>query len=121
MTQFLPTQIFSIFVPTYDSRATHLGLRASPFGFQTDILRVDEDRTGCEKVARGFRWCFGVEVESRVPPCCAARDGPARSHLKTRRAIFPFHFHLFPPLFTSWTPLHPSLLFCSYVAIGDFD
>jgi hypothetical protein len=78
MTQFLPARIFTISVPTYGSRATRLGLRASPFGFQTDIPRVEEDRTGCEKVARGFRWCFGAEVETRAPPCCAARDGPAR-------------------------------------------
>ena len=44
-----------------------------------------------------------------------------RSHLITRRATIPFHFRLFPLLFASWTPLRPSLLFCSYLAIRDSD
>ena len=78
MTRFLPARFFSVPVPAYGSRAIHLGLRAIPSGFETDIPGVEEDRMGCEKVARGLNWCFGAEVGTRAPPCRAARDGPVR-------------------------------------------
>ena len=44
-----------------------------------------------------------------------------RSHLKTCRATFLLHFRLFLSFFALWTPLHPSLFFCSYLAIRDSD
>ena len=78
MTRFLPAWIFSIPVPAYGSQATRLSLRANPFGFQTDIPGVEEDWTGREKVARGLRWSFGAEKGTRVAPCRATCDGPAR-------------------------------------------
>uniref|UniRef100_A0A2N9G245 Aminotransferase-like plant mobile domain-containing protein n=1 Tax=Fagus sylvatica TaxID=28930 RepID=A0A2N9G245_FAGSY len=79
---YLPTsekipRIFSISMPAYGYRVIRLGLCASPSGFQTDIPRVEEDRTGYEKVARGSRWRFSAEMGTHVPPCHAPRDRPA--------------------------------------------
>ena len=78
MTRFLPAQIFSVSVPAYGSRTTRLSLRVNPFSLQTDILRVEKDRTGCERVVRDSRQGFGAEGETRVRPCRAVRDGPMR-------------------------------------------
>uniref|UniRef100_A0A2N9FMP4 Aminotransferase-like plant mobile domain-containing protein n=1 Tax=Fagus sylvatica TaxID=28930 RepID=A0A2N9FMP4_FAGSY len=47
--------IFSISMLAYGCRTVHLSSRASPFKVQIDILGVKEDRTGCEKAARGLK------------------------------------------------------------------
>ena len=62
MTQFLPARIFSVSVLSYGCCAVHLGLRASPSGVQTDISRVEKDRTRCEEAVRGSKGLFGAEV-----------------------------------------------------------
>ena len=64
MTRFLPTRIFSVSVLGYGCRAIRLGSRASPSGVQMDVPGVEEDRTGCEEVARDSKSQFGVEVET---------------------------------------------------------
>jgi hypothetical protein len=66
MTRFLPPQIFSIPVFTYGCRVVRLDSRASPFGVQMDIPAVEEDRTGYEKVARGWKWRFGAGRDTRA-------------------------------------------------------
>ena len=88
-------------------RAVYLGLRASPSRLQKDIPRVEEDRTGYEKVTRGSRWQSGVKRETRASPCCAAHDGATRGPTLRRAArpfffIFAFflHFSPFGPHFT---------------------
>ena len=60
MTLFLPARIFSVFVLGYGCRAVHLGSRASPSGVQMDVPGVEEDRTGCEEVARDSKSHFGA-------------------------------------------------------------
>jgi hypothetical protein len=62
MTRFLPARIFSVSVLGYGCYAVRLGLRASPFGVQMDIPRVEKDRTRCEEAVRGSKGPFGVEV-----------------------------------------------------------
>uniref|UniRef100_A0A2N9I3D5 Aminotransferase-like plant mobile domain-containing protein n=1 Tax=Fagus sylvatica TaxID=28930 RepID=A0A2N9I3D5_FAGSY len=66
MTRFLPPQIFSIPVFTYGCRVVRLDSRASPFGVQMDIPGVEEDRTGYEKVARGWKWRFGAGLRLTI-------------------------------------------------------
>ena len=77
MTRFLSAQIFLVSVPAYGCRAIRFGLRASPFGFQTGILGVEEDRTRYEKVARGSRQQFSTKMGTHAPPCHATRGGAA--------------------------------------------
>jgi hypothetical protein len=62
MTRFLPVQIFSVSVFSYGCRAVHLGLRVGPSGTQTDIPRVENDRTRCGEAVCGSKGQFGVEV-----------------------------------------------------------
>jgi hypothetical protein len=102
MTRFLPAQIFSVSVLAYGCRAVCLGLRASPFGVQIDVPGVGEDRTGCEKVARGSKWQLGAKVETRAASWRAARDVPARGPT-LKRAARPFFF-----IFGFFSPFSPS-------------
>ena len=66
MTRFLPARIFSVSVLSYCRCAVCLGLRARLFGVRTDVPGVEEDRTGCEEVARDSKSQFGAEVETRA-------------------------------------------------------
>ena len=121
MTQFLPTRIFSVSVLSYDCCVARLGLHASPSGVQMDIPGVEEDRTGCERVARGSKWQPGAKLGTRVASCCAARDVPARGPT-LKRAARPFS--LISSFFLSFFSLDPTsslLLFYSYLAIRDSD
>jgi hypothetical protein len=62
MTRFLPARIFSVSVLAYGCRAVRLDSRASPFRVQMDVPGVGEDRTGCEKVARGSKRSAGARL-----------------------------------------------------------
>ena len=62
MTRFLPVRIFSVSVLGYGFCTICLGLRASAFGVQMDIPRVEKDRTRCEEAIHGSRGPFGAEV-----------------------------------------------------------
>ena len=98
MTQFLPARIFSVFVPIYGCCAICLGLRASPFGFQTGIPRVKEDRIGYEK---GGAW-HEVVLQLKRETCAAsprvARGGVAQGPtLKRANRPFSFIFVFFSP------------------------
>jgi hypothetical protein len=66
MTRFLPARIFSVSVLGYGCCAVHLGLRASPSGVQMGIPGLGEDRTGCEKTARGSKWQSGACLGTRA-------------------------------------------------------
>ncbi len=66
MTRFLPTQIFSVSVLAYGCRVIRLDSRASPFGVQTNIPRVGEDRTGNEEAVRGSKRLIGARMGTRA-------------------------------------------------------
>jgi hypothetical protein len=66
MTRFLPARIFSVSMLAYGCCAVPLDLRASPFGVQMDILRVEKDRAGDEEAVRGSKGRVGAEVETRA-------------------------------------------------------
>ena len=102
MTRFLPVRIFSIFVLTHGCRTVHLDSRASPYGVQIDIPGFEEDRTRCEKAARGLKWRFGTTLGTRAASCCAARDVPARG-LTLKRSARPFSL-----IFVLFLPFSPS-------------
>ena len=121
MTLFLPARIFSVPVLGHGCRAVRLDSRASPSGVQTDISGVEEDRTGCEEVARDLKSHFGARQETRAASCRAARDDAVRVSFFIRAA------RLFGPIpsfflsFFSLDPTSPLLLFYSYLAIRDSD
>ena len=66
MTLFLPARIFSVPVLGHGCRTVRLNSRASPFGVQMDIPRVEKDRAGYEEAVRGLKGQFGAEVETRA-------------------------------------------------------
>ena len=66
MTRFLHARIFSVSALAYGCRAVHLGSRASPFGVQMDIPRVEKDRAGDEEAVRRSKGQLGTEVETRT-------------------------------------------------------
>ena len=66
MTLFLPARIFSVPVLGHGCRAIRLDSRVSPSGVHTDILGVEEDRTGCEEAARDLKSHFGAWQETRA-------------------------------------------------------
>ena len=102
MTRFLPARIFSVFVFSYGCCAVRLDLRASPSEVQMDIPGVEEDRTGCEEVARVLKSHFGMWQETRTASCHAARDDAARVSFFIRAARF---FGLIPSFFLSFSSL----------------
>ena len=102
MTLFLPAWIFSVPVLGYGCRTVRLYSRASPFGVQMDIPGVEEDRTGCEEMARVLKSHFGMWQETRTASCHAARDDAARVSFFIRAARF---FGLIPSFFLSFSSL----------------
>ena len=121
MTLFLLARIFSVLVLGHGCRAVRLDSRASPSGVQTDIPRVEEDRTGCEEAARDLKSHFGAWQETRAASFRAARDDVVRVSGFIRAA------RLFGPIlsfflsFFSLDPTSPLLLFYSYLAFRDSD
>jgi hypothetical protein len=100
MTLFLPARIFSVPVLGHGCRAVRLDSCASPFGVQTDIPGVEEDRTGCEEAARDdAARVFGFIHAARL-------FGPIPSFFLS---------------FFSLDPTSPLLLFYSYLAFQDSD
>ena len=121
MTLFLPARIFSVPVLGHGCRAVRLDSHASPSGVQRDIPGVEEDRTGCERVARGLKWQPGAKLGTRAASCRAARDVPVRGPT-LKRAARPFSLiSSFFLSFSSLDPTSPLLLFYSYLAIRDSD
>ena len=86
--------------------------RASPSGVQTDILGVEEDRTGCEEAARDLKSHFGAWQET----CRAARDDAARVSFFICAARL---FGPIPSFFLSFFSLDPTSPLLALLLISD--
>uniref|UniRef100_A0A2N9FPC9 Uncharacterized protein n=1 Tax=Fagus sylvatica TaxID=28930 RepID=A0A2N9FPC9_FAGSY len=105
MTRFLPARIFPVSVLFYGSRTVCLDSRASPSRVRTDMPGVEEDRTGCEEVARGLKSHFGKWQGTCAASCRAARDDAARVSFFIRAARL---FGPIPSFFLSFFSLDPT-------------